>query len=173
MRLFIAVQFSDEVKDKLCETIDKLRRTAVRGNYTQWDNLHLTLVFIGETGSISEIKQAMETVQAQPFTLDIGGIGRFRRNGGDIYWVGVKPSDRLLSVYQQLTSSLTASGFSLESRAYKPHLTLGREIILPEGCDISNLEFAAVSMPVQTIHLMKSERINGKLIYTSIYKKEL
>lgn len=174
MRLFIAILFSDEIKDKLCDAIDTLKQTAVRGNFTRRENLHLTLVFIGETNREDEIEKAIDAVNAQPFTLSIGGLGKFRRNGGDIYWAGVKPSNELQSVYRQLYTALTAAGFKLENREYKPHLTLGREVTLPGGFDKNSLNAAVeeMSMSVSAIHLMKSERINGKLVYTSLYQKD-
>lgn len=175
MRLFIAILFSDGIKDKLCDAIDTLKQAAVRGNFTHRENLHLTLVFIGETNRENEIEKAIDAVSAQPFTLSIGGFGKFRRNGGDIYWAGVKPSNELQHVYRQLYTALTAADFKLENREYRPHLTLGREVTLPDGWDKKDTDSALqdVSMPVTAIHLMKSERFGGKLTYTSIYKKEL
>lgn len=175
MRLFIAILFPDEIKDRLCDAVEVLKQAAVRGRYTQRDNLHLTLVFIGETDQTDKIKRAMDAVETEPFSLNIGGIGRFRRNGGDIYWTGVKLSKELLSVYHQLYSALAAGGFQLENREYQPHLTLGREVTLPDWNDKSNLESALeeTAMPVRSIHLMKSERIHGRLVYTSVYQKNL
>lgn len=175
MRLFIAILFSEEIKDKLCDAINVLRASAARGNYTNRDNLHLTLVFIGETNRTGDIEKAIETVNAEPFTLTVGGVGTFKRNGGDIYWAGVKLSNELLSIYRQLYATLSADGFSLENREYKPHLTLGREVVLPAGVDKKCMEAVCteMTMPVKAIHLMKSEGMNGKLVYTPIYKKEL
>lgn len=184
MRLFIAVLLSGEIKDELCGAIDRLRRSAVRGNFTRRDNLHLTLVFLGETERADAAIKAMETAGAGSFTLTVGGSGRFKRDGGDIYWAGVTPSDELQSLYDRLCAGLAAAGFSPagfspagfspERRVYRPHLTLGREVLLPDGWDKKSLDGALpeISMPVTAIHLMKSERIGGMLRYTSIYKKE-
>ncbi|MDR1042323.1 MAG: RNA 2',3'-cyclic phosphodiesterase, partial [Clostridiales Family XIII bacterium] len=52
MRLFIAINFSEEIKDALCETIADLRDASRRGRYTHRDNLHLTLAFIGESDRV-------------------------------------------------------------------------------------------------------------------------
>ena len=44
MRLFIAINFDDKIKDELCLLIDKLKNYSVSGNFTKRENLHLTLV---------------------------------------------------------------------------------------------------------------------------------
>jgi 2'-5' RNA ligase len=175
MRLFIAINFTGEMKNQLCGAIRHLKEYAVQGNFTRCENLHLTLVFIGETAKVNEVKRAIDTVQAYPFTLNIGGLGKFRRDGGDIYWKGAEKTQELILVYQQLFDALTKVGFHLENREYKPHLTLGREVILKEDFDKDAFEkdIPNMSMQVQKISLMKSERINGKLTYTEIYAKDL
>lgn len=175
MRLFIAVQFNEMIKDQLCNAIAQLRETAVSGKFTLRDNLHLTLNFIGETDRVKVIEKAMDTVTTGSFPLYIGSLGKFKRNEGDIYWAGVRPSDELSSVYRKLYDSLVSDGFQLESREYKPHLTLGRDVVLPQGFDKSRLNgsLPELAMSVEQIHLMKSERINGKLTYTSIYHTNL
>jgi RNA 2',3'-cyclic 3'-phosphodiesterase len=85
MRLFIAIKFTEEIKNQLCTAIGYLKEHAIHGNFTQKENLHLTLVFIGDTAKTAEVARAMDMVQAQPFTLKISGLGKFRRDGGDIY----------------------------------------------------------------------------------------
>jgi RNA 2',3'-cyclic 3'-phosphodiesterase len=173
MRLFIAIQFTEEIKNQLCSSIERLKKDAVQGNFTLRENLHLTLVFIGETEKVKEVERAMDAVQMEPFLLNIGGFGKFNRDGGDIYWIGIEKDEKLLSIYKQLLSALTKAGFRLESREYNPHLTLGREVILKDGFDRSAFENAVpkMNMKVEKISLMKSERVNGKLTYTEIYCK--
>jgi 2'-5' RNA ligase len=175
MRLFIAINFSEEIKNRLFDAIGELKRNSLRGNFTNRDNLHLTLVFIGETMEADKIITAINEVKAEPFLLRIGGLGKFRRDGGDIYWVGVEKSGELLQIYNQLYSELTEAGFRLEAREYKPHLTLGREVVPAEGFDRISFDktVGTMEMRVPAISLMKSERISGKLVYTEIYRKTL
>jgi 2'-5' RNA ligase len=49
LRLFVAVNFDAETKSRLLAIQDKLKKQAVRGNFSKPENLHLTLIFIGET----------------------------------------------------------------------------------------------------------------------------
>ncbi len=46
--IFIAIRFNDEFKRKLVEIQDSLKSRGVTGNYCSYDNLHMTLAFIGE-----------------------------------------------------------------------------------------------------------------------------
>ena len=47
-RIFIAIRFNDEFKEKLVEIQDSLQSRGVIGNYCSYGNLHMTLAFIGE-----------------------------------------------------------------------------------------------------------------------------
>lgn len=175
MRLFIAINFSEPVKDSLTGWTTKLKDNGAHGNFSRRENLHLTLAFIGETTNVDKITQAMDNVSAESFELTVGGFGRFRRNGSDICWIGVEKNDMLFSIQNQLSTALRLAGFPIENRAFKPHLTIGREVEFPSGFDFNAFagQVASVTMQVQKISLMKSERINGKLTYTAIYEKLL
>lgn len=170
MRLFIAINFPGETKDLLCRNMAKLKASAKQGRFTHRDNLHLTLVFLGEVdaGRLQDIRRVMDKVSVRPFELDIGHGGRFRRDGGDIYWQSVKASNELTELYCQLYDGLKAAGFRLESRSYKPHLTLGRQVVLGREPELETAKVYA-----HRVSLMLSQRIEGKLKYTELYGKEL
>jgi RNA 2',3'-cyclic 3'-phosphodiesterase len=48
MRLFVAVELSDEVHARAGETIARLKGLAPDSKWVRADNLHLTLAFLGE-----------------------------------------------------------------------------------------------------------------------------
>lgn len=171
MRLFIAINFAAETKDRLWEVSQGLQSYALKGNFTPRENLHLTLVFLGETARVATVREAMDSVAAPAFTLRLGGLGRFPRRGGDICWVGVDRNEVLLAIHAQLCTALAKSGFRLEERAYKPHLTLGREVVLAKDFLWEDFAQGITPMKVEVAHisLMKSERLRGKLTYTEIY----
>lgn len=175
MRLFIAINFNDQIKNKLYEIMLRLKNASSRGNFTRRENFHLTLVFIGETTKINKVKQAMDRISVEPFDLALDEFGNFQRLGGDIYWIGVEQNTNLFAIYSLLCRELNRGGFAIENRNFKPHLTLGREVMLDRNFDKSEFsrEIPSITMEVSKISLMKSERINGKLTYTEIYGKEL
>lgn len=173
LRLFIAINFSEEIKTKLETIIRGLKSHATKGNFTKRENIHLTLVFIGETTKMDDVKVCIERIKVSPFTMTLGGLGYFPRDNGSIYWLGVEKNEALTSVHQQLTVMLIKMGFDIERRPYKPHLTLGREVIINKTPMFRDFErkIEPMSMEITSVSLMKSERINGKLIYTEIFGK--
>jgi 2'-5' RNA ligase len=62
MRLFIAIDFSPEVKQALCGVTTELERQASAGRMVPLENYHLTLAFIGETQRVAEVDGAMGAV---------------------------------------------------------------------------------------------------------------
>lgn len=172
MRLFIAVNFDDEIKDRVMEISYRLKKESLKGSFSARENLHITAVFIGEVleDKVEAIKDIMDSVSVPPFDIEISGIGAFKRNGGDIYWLGIKNCEPLASVSGYLSRRLRKAGFDIEDRPFKPHLTLGRRVIIEKGIE---RETDKILCPVKKISLMVSERVSGKLVYTEIYGKEL
>lgn len=171
MRLFLAIDFPESVKDQIYQTILEMKRQYPDGAYTCRENLHLTLVFIGETKRLNDVKKVMSQVNNAAFNLSFSGVGSFRRQGGDIFWLGVLPCPPLIALYENLSEKLKAEGFDIETRPYSPHLTLGRKISLPGGFD--GLRSPDVSCFIDRFSLMKSERIDGKLVYTELFSRAL
>ena len=169
MRLFIAINFDDETKARLLQCQESLRQVSAGGNFTRPENLHLTLVFLGETlpGRVRDIQRVMDCAPAGPFALQFEGMGKF----GDTWWVGIRQDPALAGLYNHLSQGLKSAGFPIESRPFKPHLTLAREVILRPGASPEKPE--SFTAQAAAIHLMKSERINGRLTYTSIFEKQL
>lgn len=176
MRLFIAVLFNNEVKESVHDITLRLKSLAKGGAFTDQENLHLTVNFIGETNRLEEVKnamkQALEKANGESFTLSIRGFGKFKRDDGDIYWIGVEKDVSLWRMQKELVKELKEAGFfDIDDREYKPHLTLGRRVKV--GKDFIEKEFEAginpMQMEVSGISLMKSERVQGKLTYTEIY----
>jgi RNA 2',3'-cyclic 3'-phosphodiesterase len=179
MRLFTAILFDENTKDTIYHTVERLHESAV-GTFAERDNLHLTVNFIGETDRVREVEQviekAVDKAKALQFMLSIQGVGRFKRDEGDICWVGIEQENTLWRLQRELANELKEAGFNnIEDREYKPHLTLGRKVILKAGFCLKELEseVAPMQMKVEKISLMKSERIHGKLVYNEIYHVNL
>lgn len=178
MRLFTAITFNQNIRDSLCAVIDILRPLTVKGSFTLKENLHLTLNFIGETSDIGSVKQAMELVTSdsrESFDITINGFGRFKSADGDICWMGVEREEHLWRLQKDLADRLKAAGFVLENRAYKPHLTLARRVLLDKAFNEADFtgRLPVLKQRVDKISLMKSEQIKGKLTYTEVYNVKL
>ena len=166
MRLFIAVNFNSGTRTKLLALRDELRENSTAGNFSLPENMHLTLVFLGECDKeqVSSAKNVINKLQAPAFEVVIDRIGRFKRDGGDVWWAGVRENKALSNLQRELAGKLAEAGFALENRRYSPHITLGRRV----ETEMRPREIGHFGETANSIELMKSERINGKLTYTAI-----
>lgn len=176
MRLFIAVNFSDEVKNRILEIQEQLRAQSLRGNFTLPQNFHLTLAFLGETpeekaaGLFGIIKE----IHAAPFEISFNHTGCFTHTRKELWWIGADPGSPglppLKSIHGGLLELLIKAGFSVDSRPFSAHITLGREI-KHSGSIV--LDRPDIAVGVNRISLMKSEHIQGRLTYTEIFGKQI
>ena len=101
MRLFVAILLSEPVKDMLMQTIRQLQSAVLDGRFSHRENLHLTLAFLGES-SLKPAQQALHQLSGPSFAMTVEGVGRFRRDGGDILWAGVRKNPDLSALAQQV-----------------------------------------------------------------------
>ena len=167
MRLFIAINLNDEMKDALLDIQDTMRTYGVRGKDTPPENMHLTLAFIGEYDDPDHVLEVMETVPFAPFQMELAGyIGNF----GDLLWAGVRADDALGQYVKRLRHALADAQIPFDRKAYHPHITLLRhahgqrpfaEIHVPEAV-----------MTVRSIVLMRSDRRQRGAAYTELGRME-
>ena len=177
MRLFIAINFEEGLKNSVQNIIQDIEKHSRKGRFVKNEHMHLTLEFLGEipAGEVGLIEEAMEQVSCRVFTLELSKIGYFKRRGGNIYWIGLEKNRLLFRMQTELHNLLLKKGFELESRKYNPHLTIGREVVMDSTFDpdkyIESLK--GLNICVNKIDLMKSEHIDGKLKHAVIFSKLL
>ena len=133
VRLFVACEIPDDVKETIGEVIEGLRQKS--GSAVRWikpEGVHVTLKFLGEvpTKKLPAIKLAIQeaVVGHSPFELEFSTIGTFGgREGMRIMWVGIAGDVlRLEALVRAVNAALAVVGFEPERRPFRPHLTLGR-----------------------------------------------
>ena len=141
MRLFVAIQLSDEIKKNITGTLHDLKQKGVKGNYVPMQNLHLTLAFIGETKDPGAVKDALKKVSFKPFKLSLSELGTFGRR-----------------------EALDAAGIEYDRKEFTPHITLIRkasgswkQVTAPKG-----------QMMVKKISLMKTTFKDGRPVYSEV-----
>ena len=96
LRLFVALEIGatalDRVADEQARLAETMRESSLR--WTKRDQLHITLVFIGEV-SDDRAAQLVEIMRAPisqpPFRFELGGVGAFPPRGAPrALWIGVK-----------------------------------------------------------------------------------
>ena len=164
MRLFIAINLSDAMKDSLISMQNALYDRGVRGNYTPEENLHLTLAFIGEYPDAQPVLDALSAVAFRPFELSLEGMGRF----GDLWWAGMRDSVPLMAVVRRIRRALAESGIPFDRKRFSPHVTLIRKA----SGEMPGIAPVPVSMTVNTFSLMRSDRGRNGMIYTELGRME-
>ncbi len=175
MRLFVAINFDRATTEKLYEGVCALRRQSLSISPSHKENLHLTLCFVGETKNLRGAVSAMDKVSSPCFSLDIRDYGEFSRSDGSICFAKAQGGKALTDLAASVRSAFCEQGFQIDTKPFRPHITLGRRFI--PSPDFSRESIAKLltipALRVTEISLMKSERINGKLTYTEVYKKPL
>jgi len=154
----------------LVELQRELQETAAKGRFTAPENLHLTLVFLGDcdTGQTTVVKSLLDATVFAPFDIWIDRVGRFRREGGDICWAGLAENRALEALQQDLAQQLRQAGFSIETRRFSPHITLARQVVT-QAWERESVPFGE---RVTKIELMQSQRPQGgALTYAAIHTK--
>jgi RNA 2',3'-cyclic 3'-phosphodiesterase len=179
LRLFISINCDNNVKNRLLDVQEKIKTQSVKGNFPLPENLHLTLVFIGETqaDNVQIISSAIDNAlkpHIAPFSLTFSTIGCFKHSNKELWWIGTERDDiyieTLQTIRRRITEELLSKGISFDNRTFNPHITLGREIKHETPIVIPKQK---IIYPVDRISLMKSERVKGKLTYTEIFGRNL
>lgn len=161
MRLFTAVELDDYAVSSVMKTVSELKKAGCTGNFSKKENLHITLNFIGETNDPKKARDCLRSVEFTPFDIRLSGIGSFRREGGDILWMGIDKCPPLGALQRRCTRALSGAGFVLENRPYSPHITLARRAVIPSYLP----DAEPVVFKVKRFVLMESLRLGGQLIY--------
>lgn len=171
MRLFISIDFTEEVKDVLKDAMRQLRRQTKSAGFTREENLHLTLAFIGEVSEedADDIIDIMKQTNMKSFDISVAGSGHF----GDLWWIGINKKGSLPKLADHLKKQLRDAGFDIDNKKFKPHITIARRVVPTHTHEDIRLNIPETSMTVDGFSLMKSERIDGKLTYTELFWKSL
>ena len=160
MRLFVAIQLSEEMKKTLAGTLHDLKKAGVSGSYTPVKNLHVTLAFIGETDNPAAVKDALKNISFKPFRLSLSEQGCF----GDILWVGLKGNQGLSGAAKSVREALDAAGIEYDRKKFTPHITMIRKV----SGNWKSVPVPKGDMMVKKISLMKTTFKDGKPVYSEV-----
>jgi 2'-5' RNA ligase len=166
-RIFIAIKV--EAGETLLSMISSLKSGLIKDTirWTAIDNIHITLVFLGDTeDNVTEEIRLMlkeKCTGAGKFKLHLNGCGIFRSmNDPRIIWTGVGPSDDLTALNETIQDGLKQTGIKLEDRPYNPHLTLGR---IKRISDIKKLKTLVEQFRESEIQVVP---VNEVILYESL-----
>ena len=132
IRVFLAVELSSDVRKKLSELQQQLRKTLPPINWVRPESIHLTLKFLGyvEPSIISQLLSVLKPIgkKQHVFSIDVHGLGVFPQvKHPRIFWIGLTGNTQALQeLVLEIEAALEPLGFPPEEKAYHPHLTLAR-----------------------------------------------
>ena len=143
-RLFFALWPNNETRKQ----IDKINQSISSEGLkrVKCDNLHVTLVFLGNVDAESEamIRQCMKNISAQPFTIQFDQLS-FWRKPRILCLTTQQYDQQLLILLDALKRELEQCGMVMEDRPYKPHITLARKALRLIDMDIQTIKWQVYS----------------------------
>ncbi len=154
MRLFVAINLPDGLREDIHEAVSPLREDGLPARWVDPGHYHVTMKFIGEVRP--DDRDAMEEVLRRcvsgyrPVDVGLEEIGAFpslRRPR--VIWLGVTPTPQLRALKHDLEHAYARLGIDRETRAFRPHVTLGRARDDAEAGDFRALEALARDIEVE------------------------
>jgi 2'-5' RNA ligase len=156
VRLFVALDLTDQVRHSIAELIAKLQPKSRPARWIKPENLHITLKFIGHVGNekLGPIQSALSSIQAeQPVELHFRGMGFFpNEHRPRAFWCGIAASPNLAELAADIDRALVPLGVEAETRPFTPHLTLARfksdegiREVVQAATDMKSTDFGAAT----------------------------
>ena len=123
-RLFTGVEIPADVAFDL----DLMRGGIIGSRWIDRESFHITLRFIGDidAGMAREIADALEGVEARPFSLRLKGIDVFGGNKPHTLYAGIEESAELRRLQSIQERICQVWGLEPEPRKFSPHVSLAR-----------------------------------------------
>lgn len=123
-RVFLAIDLPDSIRTALA--VQQFMLPLPRR--VEPENLHLTLVFLGETPLpvLEAVHEAWERLRLPALSLHIQGFGLFGGARPRLCYAGFAPNPALMALQAKVETAARRAGALPEARRFAPHVTLGR-----------------------------------------------
>ncbi len=115
MRLFVALDLPEEVRQELRDLIERLSKVCPDARWVRPEGIHITLKFIGhvDAAKADSIRQALEPIRSdRPVEMQFRGLGFFpNERRPRVAWCGVEGSSNLAKLAADIEASRRASRY--------------------------------------------------------------
>ncbi len=170
MRIFIGIPVSEHMKKNLSIKQNELKLKMIKGHLTDLDNLHLTLLFIGEMSTDDIEKLNMILIKAlkheKSFEIGLKEMGYFSKKNHHIAWAGINEGfEELNRLSRIINEAANQMNLHFDQKSFSPHITLAKEAVFKSMIE----PFIEPSLlKVDVVYMYLSHRENNKLVYTPI-----
>ncbi|HNQ78503.1 MAG TPA: RNA 2',3'-cyclic phosphodiesterase [Acidobacteriota bacterium] len=179
MRAFVAIETGEEIRKVLSSLLGRLAPAGGGISWVRPEQMHLTLHFFEELpeGDLEKISDALGLAASstKPFTLEIKDTGSFGPAGSPrVFWCGVGGDLHALRELQaKIEKNLEEAGFRGDGKAFKPHLTLGRNKTGSRQDRVRTLleglrDYSVGSFRVEGVTLFRSELRKEGALHTPL-----
>ncbi|WP_144555178.1 RNA 2',3'-cyclic phosphodiesterase [Bacillus sp. X1(2014)] len=129
---FFAVRIPEHTKQVMRNHMEKIREMIPFSRWVHYQDLHITLAFLGGappdklTEADKDVRIALSDETA--LTLNINRLGFFGSvTSPRVFWADTEESTHLQTIRKKVFSACEQVGFQLETRPFRPHITLARK----------------------------------------------
>ncbi len=197
MRLFVALNLPEALRQALWAAVAPVRDLDLPLHWVRPEGIHLTLKFLGDTPDdrAPEMCRALARAAgegggapgsapaaARPVTVALEGFGAFPdAQRPRVLWAGVAGDPALELLQHRLEREFAPLGFPTDARAFRPHVTLARAQRDARPADFTRagldgvldaLRFAETTL-IETIDLMRSDLRRDGAVYHVMHREQL
>jgi len=174
-RCFVALDLSREAINEIKRIQELIKKQNLfTGRFTDSENLHLTVKFLGEIDEekIEKVRERLKQVKFPSFEARIGEVGVFSKNFIKIIWVHLVGAEKLQREIDEALKDI----FDPEQR-FMSHITLARvKYVGNKNALLEYLESIKpekISFNVDKFFLKESQLFSGGPVYSDLDEYDL
>ncbi len=181
IRVFFAIDLPEPIQDNLCHVIEQFHenKNDLHCHWIEPHHFHITLQFLKEMRAddivkmIQNVRQQLQEIK--PFEIELNHLELFPNSRRPRYISLIPtPNEILNQVAKCIGEGILATDYPIETRAYRPHLTLGRLYEIPSENLFFNIELSmGIKFLVNEIIFYQSNPHEQRRCYIPLERIEL